>query len=410
MERINALLAALGNPHQKIPFIHVAGTNGKGSTSLMISAIIASAGYRVGRFTSPHLHSYFERFTVNGEEIEGRDFNRYLDIIEECIQNLLTQGVEHPTEFEVLTAAAFQYFADQQVDIAVMETGLGGRFDSTNVIIPLVSVITSIDYDHTAVLGTTLKQIADNKAGIIKNKVPLVLGPVPEEAYSVLTDYAADLQAPIIPSSRTRIASREQNLTGQEVDIQIDGHHLEKIWFSLSGAYQLENLSCAVTAAFALKQQGWNIDDQHVSFALSNVNHPGRLEMVSRQPLVLMDAAHNPHAARSLSRSLQELLPGKSRVLVCGMVDDKDARNTLRYLGNYTRHCVVTRPQGDRGSNWYRLYQTWQELHPDIPVQAVENIGEAVQTGLGLLKDQDYLLVTGSFYVLDRARRIFTDD
>lgn len=401
----------LGNPQLAIPCVHVAGTNGKGSTSLLISAILASAGYRVGRFTSPHLHSYFERITINGQEISGCDFNHYLDVIDNCIARMRANGKEHPTEFEVLTAVAYQYFADQKVDIAVMETGLGGRYDSTNVIEPLLSVITSIDYDHTAVLGNTLEEIAYNKAGIIKRGVPAVIGPLPEPALRVVADYAADMQAPLYSSALSQVVVGErQTLTGQYVNIAAPTHSLDQVWFSLPGAYQRENLACALTAISVLEGQGWKVTDQHILNALYDAYIPGRLEMVSREPLVLVDAAHNPHAARSMSRSLHDLLPDRDRVLVCGMVNDKDAWNSLKYLGQNTCRCVITRPKGERGSNWYRVYEAWKELFPEIPVQATENIVEAVEQGIHYLQDNQYMLVTGSFYVLDQARRYFTAD
>lgn len=378
----------------------------------MIAAILHSAGYRVGRFTSPHLHSYFERFMLNGQEIEGSDLKRLLDLMEHCVDDMLVDGEEHPTEFEVLTAAAFQYFAEQQVDVAVMETGLGGRYDSTNVITqPLISVITSIDYDHTDVLGHTLEEIAVNKAGIIKKGVPIVVGPIPETADQVIRGYAADLEAPLLDSTKLAVVSEVlPGLSGQEVNISAGHHHLENVWFSLPGTYQLENLACVMTTIAALEEQGWIITDEHIRSALRMVHISGRQEMVNRQPLVIMDAAHNPHAARSLAKSLDHLLPGRKRVLVCGMVDDKDALSTLEYLGSTTRCCVVTRPQGERGANWYRVYNIWEELYPDIPVIAVEDIVGAVEEGISLLQGDDYLLVTGSFYVLDRARRYFTGD
>ncbi|HPU48235.1 MAG TPA: folylpolyglutamate synthase/dihydrofolate synthase family protein [Syntrophomonadaceae bacterium] len=408
---MKALLDELGNPQLAIPCVHVAGTNGKGSTSLLISAILTSAGYRVGRFTSPHLHSYFERITINGQEISGCDFNHYLDVIDNCIARMRANGKEHPTEFEVLTAVAYQYFADQKVDIAVMETGLGGRYDSTNVIEPLLSVITSIDYDHTAVLGNTLEEIAYNKAGIIKRGVPAVIGPLPEPALRVVADYAADMQAPLYSSALSQVVVGErQTLTGQYVNIAAPTHSLDQVWFSLPGAYQRENLACALTAISVLEGQGWKVTDQHILNALYDAYIPGRLEMVSREPLVLVDAAHNPHAARSMSRSLHDLLPDRDRVLVCGMVNDKDAWNTLKYLGQNTCRCVITRPKGERGSNWYRVYEAWKELFPEIPVQATENIVEAVEQGIHYLQDNQYMLVTGSFYVLDQARRYFTAD
>lgn len=411
MQRIRSLMRCMGNPHQGIAFVHVAGTNGKGSTSLMISAILEAAGYRAGRFTSPHLHSYFERITVNGREIEGHDFNGCLDRIQLRIEELLHQGEEHPTEFEVLTALAFHYFAVQQVDVAVIETGLGGRYDSTNVIHPRVSVIPSIDYDHTAVLGDTLQEIAENKAGIIKREVPLIVGPVPREAYEVLAGQAAALQAPLISSSVIGVTGEQPpTLGGQEVNIDLGDRQMNRVWLALPGAYQRDNLACALAAVKALRQQGWVIAEEHIRRALSKLYMPGRLEVVSRSPLVLVDAAHNPHASRALAGSLHDLLPGRKRVLVCGMVDDKDVWNTLRHLGDQTRCCIVTRPQGERGSQWHRVYDAWQTLFPDKSVQAIEDIVAAVQEGVRRLQGDDYLLVTGSFYVLDRARRLFTRD
>ncbi|MDI9479483.1 MAG: bifunctional folylpolyglutamate synthase/dihydrofolate synthase [Syntrophomonadaceae bacterium] len=411
LQRITALLGMMGDPQQSIPCVHVAGTNGKGSTSLLIASILSCAGFRVGRFTSPHLHSYFERITINGQEIDGKDFNNYLDLTENAVERLLARGEEHPTEFEVLTAVAFHYFADQKVDIAVMETGLGGRFDSTNVIKPLLSVITSIDYDHTAVLGSTLEEIADNKAGIIKRQVPVIIGQLPEPALQVVQAWAADLEAPLYSSSLSRVTAGDlQTLTGQTVNIIAPGHSLDEVWFALPGAYQRENLACALTAVSILEEQGWQVFDEHIVEALLNARISGRLEMVCSHPMVLVDAAHNPQAARSMSMSLNDLLPNRKRVLVCGMVNDKDAWNTLPHLGKNTRSCIVTRPWGERGSDWFRVYETWQELFPEIPVQATENIVEAVEQGLQTLQDGEYLLITGSFYVLDQARRYFTDD
>ena len=411
LQRIEALLGVMGKPHQKIPCVHVAGTNGKGSTSLLISTILACAGYRVGRFTSPHLHSYFERITINGEEIDGKDFNHYLDVTENGVERMLARGEEHPTEFEVLTAVAFQYFADQEVDIAVMETGLGGRSDSTNVIEPLLPVITSIGYHHTAVLGNTLEEIAYNKAGIIKRRVPVLIGHIPEPALQVVQGCATDLEAPLHNSSLSQVVAGDlQTLTGQTVHIMAPGHCLDEVCFALPGAYQRENLACALTAVTILEEQGWPVNDEHIVTALMNASISGRLEMVCSRPMVLVDAAHNPQAARSLSGSLNDLLPDCKRVLVCGMVNDKDAWNTLQYLGKNTRSCIVTRPWGERGSEWYRVHEAWQELFPDIPVQATESIVEAVEQGLRAVQGNDYLLITGSFYVLDRARRYFTGD
>ena len=202
-------------------------------------------------------------------------------------------------------------------------------------------VITSIDYDHTAVLGSTLEEIADNKAGIIKRQVPVIIGQLPEPALQVVQAWAADLEAPLYSSSLSRVTAGDlQTLTGQTVNIIAPGHSLDEVWFALPGAYQRENLACALTAVSILEEQGWQVFDEHIVEALLNARISGRLEMVCSHPMVLVDAAHNPQAARSMSMSLNDLLPNRKRVLVCGMVNDKDAWNTLPHLGKNTRSCI----------------------------------------------------------------------
>lgn len=401
-------MAELDHPEQGLACVHVAGTNGKGSTSLMIAEILIAAGYRVGRYSSPHLHSYRERFTVNGEEIEDQELWAYLQETEKHIEAMLKRGEEHPTEFEVLTAVAFQYFAGREVDVAVLEVGMGGTYDSTNVIKPLVAVITSVDFDHTSFLGSTLAEIAWNKAGIIKPGVPVVTGILGAEANQVISARAAGLGAAVHSSSDLHIiTSAASSPEVQVVDIEGAGWCLQGLKFSLPGEYQLKNMAVAMMTINVLQGMGFKIEAHHVRRALARLRIPGRLEIVSRQPLVILDAAHNPHGARALADSLEQLWPGRKRVVVMGVLDDKDRSGMIGPLSRSTRAVVVTRPMGSRSSQWHEVTAEWQKHLPSAAILEREHIEAAVGQGLDLLEDGEYLLITGSFYVLDKARRLF---
>lgn len=406
LERITRLLELMDNPQNGYSCVHIAGTNGKGSTSVIISNVLVAAGYRVGRFTSPHLHSYRERITIDNQTIDAESMQQGLNHVEELVTTMLAEGYDRPTEFEVLTALAFWYFKVQKVKIAVMEVGMGGLYDSTNVIIPLVSIITSIDVDHINFLGPTLKDIALNKAGIIKNGVPVVAGPMDETCLAVIRQKAAALDAKLYISDTAAVSrSSAPAVSGQMLNINTDWLHLEKINFTLSGDYQLTNLSTALTALGIMQKNGYRIAPEHVQKALTSLKMPGRLEIVSRKPLVIIDVAHNPQGAKALNDSLKALLPGRQRVLVCGVLDDKDAVGILKNLGEKTRKIIITRPEGIRGRNWRRLKNIWQNIFPDKPCCSEENIGEAVKLGCRQLNEGEYLLVTGSFYVINQARR-----
>jgi len=396
----------LNNPEQNINYIHIAGTNGKGSTSFIIAEVLRKAGYKVGLFTSPHMHSYRERITVNGQQISDVTFLQYLNLIKDIVDNSINQIFDHPTEFEVLTAVAFQYFKDLEVDIAVIETGMGGIWDSTNVVTPLVSVITSIDYDHTVYLGSTLAEIAANKAGIIKKGVPVVVGPMEKEALKVVEYTAKTKGAPLYKSEYVKVFHIGSSLDSQIISLQYpNGDIVEEIPFTLLGKYQLSNLACSLTALSILSNKGFNVSYDDIKSILPSLKVPGRMEIIHRNPDILLDAAHNPHGAKALAASLQQIFSDRKKTLVCGMVDDKDVYNTLRFLGDNTSCCIVTRPQGPRGDNWQQVLEIWHQLYTDKRVYAEENIIDAIQLGLNCLREKDYLLITGSFYILDTARR-----
>jgi dihydrofolate synthase/folylpolyglutamate synthase len=401
----------MGNPQQGLKCVHIAGTNGKGSTALIIADVLIKAGYRVGRFSSPHLHSYFERFTIDGQEIVAEVFQSILDGIEQHIRVMLERGELHPTEFEVLTAVAFQYFQDEGVDVAVLEVGMGGSYDSTNVIIPLVAVITGVDFDHMSYLGTSLEEIASNKAGIIKAGVPVVAGLMEEKAERVVSNRARSAGSQLLKSSQTRV-SRVGNpeLQNQVIDIEGIGISMQGVRFALRGDYQLQNLATALTALQVLQEKGYQVEEQSIRGSLLSLKLPGRLEVIQQNPLVIADAAHNPQGAKALADSLDTLWPDRKKVLVVGLVDDKERAGIIQVLGRNTRSAVVTRPQGPRGSAWQEVKVRWQQVFPNIPVVEIESIPEAVARGLEMMQKHDYMVITGSFYVLDQARRIFIRD
>ncbi len=401
------MLKALGNPEKHLKYVHIAGTNGKGSTSIIIGKILAMAGYKVGGFTSPHIYSYVERFTIGDKPISAWELKRYMDEVEQMIKQEFT--ADRPTEFEVLSAIAFKWFKDNGVDIAILEVGMGGIFDSTNVITPQVSVITSIALDHVNFLGNTVAEVAYNKAGIIKDDVPLVIGEIPDEAWQVVEEAIFRHNAPIFKSNYIEILKiKQKGLLGFILDLKMGNTILEDLFFALPGDFQLENLAIALTTVSLLQKEGYRVDEADIREGLGTLRMPGRLEVVSTDPLVIVDVAHNALGAEAISRSLDELLPNRNKILLCGIVDDKDAYSILGHLGENTVSCTITRPEGRRGNNWQRLQAAWQNLFPYKPVIAIEDINDAVDYSLKQLEQGDYLLICGSFYVVAKARRVFT--
>ncbi len=408
LERIKNLLALMGNPEKDLKCVHITGTNGKGSTSMMIAGILKEAGYRVGCFTSPHIHSYRERISIKGEKIREADFLACLDGIKVKVQTMTEKGLSPPTEFEVLTAMALQYFADNEVDIAVLEVGMGGIYDSTNVVEPLVSVITGVDYDHTDFLGSTLEEIAANKAGIIKRGVPVVIGPMEAGVFRIIEEKAKKEKSPLYSSSSVRVTLKDNtDVRGQIVDIEYNRNKLDGVYLSLLGDFQLRNLTISLMALMLLEQKGYVVPGSAIRKALGTLKIPGRMEILCNSPLVFADVAHNAGAARTLAASFKNLLPGRQRVLVCGMLDDKEAGKLLELIGEDTRACIITRPEGQRGCHWGRLKNIWHDLFPKKEVYEEEDIKEAVKKGVNMLREREYMLITGSFYIMDKSRKYF---
>ena len=325
LDRTRALLAALGDPHKGLRFVHVAGTNGKGSTAAMLDSCLRCAGYRVGLFTSPYINRFNERIQVDGVPIPDGDLVRLV----EQVRPAASAMADVPTEFERITALGMLYFAQERCDIVVLEVGLGGALDSTNVIDPpACAVITALGMDHVKELGPTLADIAAAKAGIIKPGSPVVSYGGAPEADRVIADAAAACGAPLTVADFARLTLRGAGLEGQTFDY--DG--LTGLTLPLLARYQPRNAVVAIEALRALRARGWQIPDSAIRQGLAQVRWPGRFELLRRDPPFLLDGSHNAHGMRATADSLQALFPGEKFVFLVSIMADKDADEMLRLL------------------------------------------------------------------------------
>ncbi|MDR1159051.1 MAG: hypothetical protein LBK69_00270 [Syntrophomonadaceae bacterium] len=398
MERIEKLLAVMGHPEQGMAYVHIAGTNGKGSVSSFVAETLLQAGYKVGKFTSPHIFSYQERFVVNGKTIAAETLINYLKNINKHIVSELDE-IYWPTEFEKLTAAAFAYFFDEKVDIVVLEVGMGGRFDSTNVIEPEAAVITNTELDHLTFLGNTRSLIAENKAGIIKRNVPLITGNIHPEAWPVISQRIQEQNAPLYSISDVNILKNSLNSDlSRNLVMQYQNETIEITSLSLRGGYQIENAAVAFLTCLVLKNKGYIIKTEHITTAFSRTYLPGRLEILQNEPMIIADAAHNGHGAAALAKSLNELYPRRQKILICTLLDDKDKFSFLTPLLENTKFVIFTNPNTERSKHW----REWPSIDGfnSNNIEGCENISEAFAIALKMLQNDDYMLVSGSFYML----------
>jgi dihydrofolate synthase/folylpolyglutamate synthase len=408
LARVEDFLSAMGNPHRDYPKVHIAGTKGKGSVSAMLSSAFQAGGCTVGLYTSPHLHTYRERIQINGKPISRQDM---ANLIEE-VQPLVAEFPDI-TIFEVTTALAFRHFARQNVDIAVIEVGLGGRLDATNVITPLISVITSLSLDHTYLLGDTLAEIAGEKAGIIKPGVPVVTAPQRDEALAVLEEVAAENGAPF--------TSVEQDWTWEQKNRSLQGQKLivksQKGRSELAGAYripllgdfQLENAMTAIATLDVLNRRGlWKLPREKVSEGLARTSWPGRMEVLNDEPLLIVDSAHNPYSAQTLVDSLNHWFPDTRWILIYGASNDKDIEGMLSALLPHSEHVLVTRSYHPRAAAPYALADKCADLGRGAEIainseRALEQACNHLRPGLGLL-------ATGSIFLVADIREVWAKD
>lgn len=390
LDRINAVLHNLGAPQQQVPIIHVAGTNGKGSVCAYLSAILTAAGYKTGRYTSPHLVNWTERICINGQPISWEDLQATLNTVEAAIS---TEGPV-PTQFEVFTAAAWQYFAQQQVDIAVVEVGLGGRLDATNVCDrPLATLIVSISRDHWQRLGSTLAEIAGEKAGILKPGVPAIAGPLPPEAAAVVSDRAAALSAPLSWITPAEVVNDTQD--GLQT-LRYGGIDYPQ---TLLGDHQRVNSACAIAAIQALQDKGWDISTTAIQQGMANVRWPGRLQKTRWQghPL-LIDGAHNPDSARSLRTYIDRTYPDRAITWLIGMLQTKDHAEVFQALLRKRDRLHLVPVPGHSSAAPEDLAAIAQTVSASIHTQ----IHPDLETALAIATQTQPIVLCGSLYLIGR--------
>ncbi len=409
---IERLVALLGDPHGGIPFIHVAGTNGKGSTAAMLDAMFRAAGHRAGLYTSPHLLSFTERIRVNGEPINEAEIvglTQQLKALCAAHFALATTApagdrLPHPTFFELTTAMAFLHFRRRAVDAAVIEVGLGGRLDATNVIEPRVAVITNIALEHEQYLGRTLAAIAGEKAGIVKARVPVVTA-ARGDALDAIRQRAGHLLAPVIfVPEAYRWEVRASGLGGHTVDLEGPRRRYDGLHIALPGRHQVENAVLAVAAAEAVEDQGLSLGAAAIRRGLAEVVWPGRLQVVEDGPRILLDGAHNPAGTEVLAAFLAEHRAALGRlILVFGVLQDKDWTNMLQRLAPLADAVVLTYPPSERGADPAVLAPAVGH-HASVSVAA--DVERALAQARQAARAEDTILVTGSLYTVAAALRI----
>ena len=397
LETMTALMARLGTPQNRYRTLHIAGTNGKGSTAAMAAAMLQAAGYRVGLYTSPHLVDFRERIRVNGEMIPESRVAQLTDQLQALHQPELS-----PTFFEYTTAMAFQHFADAAVDVAVLEVGLGGRFDATNVVTPMACAITTIALDHQEYLGNTRSSIAFEKAGIIKPGVPVVLGRLEDDAWRTIEQVARERQAPMFRIQENFHTDGEttQQFTYRGLGMEYDG-----LTCALEGRHQLDNAACALALLEAAAPQGIVITSEAARAGLQAVSWAGRLEVVDRRPTILLDGAHNPAAATALADFLtgaDRLHPSRPVILVLGMMRDKDHRGFVEPLRGLVDDVVLTQADLPRSATAHELQSSLGNLLPHSHV--MPSLSDAMALARQLATLNGLVCVTGSLMLVGECK------
>jgi dihydrofolate synthase/folylpolyglutamate synthase len=398
LQRMNHLLALLGNPQRSFRSVHIAGTKGKGSTAAMIESVLRAAGHRTGLYTSPHLHTFRERIRVAGDLIPESEVVR---LVEE-MRPLVAQ-VPDITTFEVMTGLAFFWFAEQGVEWAVLEVGLGGRLDATNVVRPAVAVITSVSYDHTAILGETLAEIATEKAGIVKAGVPVVSAPQSDEARAVIEQICRRRGAPLtVVDGDWTWEAGHANLDGQTFAVRHGKEVVTGLWLPLLGEHQLENATTAMATLSLLRAGGVDLPEAAIRDGFRSVRWPGRLEILGRAPLVVSDSAHNGESAAKLMATLRSVLEFQRLILILGASSDHVTPEVLTTLLSGVDLVIATRSRHPRASDPEWLRQRAEELGFHLEVS--DTVPQALDLALAEAGPADLICFTGSVFVAAEAR------
>jgi dihydrofolate synthase/folylpolyglutamate synthase len=397
LANIQNILKSLGNPHEKLKTIHIGGTNGKGSTAAMIHAVLSRWGYRVGLYTSPHLISFTERIRIADREITEGEVVRLTDKIRGTIRK---RGIpETFTFFDFTTAMAILYFVEERVDLAIVEVGLGGRLDSTNVVDPLLAIITNISLDHHEYLGDTLEEVALEKAGIIKEGRGVVTAATQTKVLGLLKRVSLEKKAPLFRVGRDfrgrQVGPRRFHYHGRKLN-------LPNLELNLAGRHQVTNATTALGAIEMIGETGYRIGEEAIYEGLRGVQWSGRLEVARESPTVLLDGAHNPGAAKRLKDAILEEFTYERLLLVLGIMNDKDYRRIISILVPLADMTVLCKPRCERAALPQMLLNEVTRIEKRGKI--VEDVGEAVRYLLSLATERDLICITGSFYTVGEAK------
>ncbi len=403
LSRIKKLLGLLGNPHRRFPSIHVAGTNGKGSTSAFIASMLNEAGYKTGLYTSPHLVRFNERMRIGRKDIPS---SAIVDIGLQVKKAAESRTISTPTFFEFTTAMAFLYFAEANTDIAVIEAGMGGRLDATNALArPLVSVITEIGFDHMEYLGDAIEAIAHEKAGIIKKHGLVVTSEGATTAGGVIRKKAAEKDAPLLALGMDFMP---ENTDAKRLKFDYAGPNhwtLKNLRLGLFGAHQFKNASAALATIHCLKNLGWRITEENIRAGLKGVRWPGRFEIIGRAPLVILDSAHNPHGARALKSALDEI-KHKRLILVLGIMADKDIDGILANIAPVAHTVIAASPRTKRAADTTLLIEKLKAYN--AKTISAKDIPSAIRCARNIAGPRDAICVTGSIFTVGEARKFLS--
>ncbi len=397
LERVGELLRQLGDPQKELKFVHIAGTNGKGSCAAMTASVLRAAGYKTGLFTSPYLLRFSERMQIDGREIAPEALARLV----ERIRPLAEAMADHPTEFELITAAALLWFRQERCDIVVLEVGLGGRLDATNVIAaPEAAVIMNIGLDHTEVLGDTVEQIAAEKAGIVKPGCPCVLYSQSESVENVVREICRRQGAELTVSCPEALESLADGPEGQEF-----AYKGERFRLPLLGRHQLQNAAVALETAAVLNRRGWRISRQALRQGLAETVWPARFEILQKEPFFVVDGGHNPQCAETVAENLLHYFPNRRRVLLLGVLADKDYAALTAILAPVADAFVCATPDSPRALGAQALAEHLRQYGK--PVRACGSIEEAVAAALEAAGPEGMACAVGSLYMAGRVRACF---
>ncbi len=406
LDNIRELLGLLGNPHNDLKFIHVAGTNGKGSTSSFLANILIEGGYKVGLFTSPYLEVFNERIRINNQDISDDSLAKITFKVKDKVEEMLNKGMNHPTEFEIVTAIAMQYYKDEKVDFVVLEVGLGGRYDSTNVINDsLASVITTISMDHIDILGDTIGKIAYEKAGIIKDNGFVISYPQEKEAQEVIKDVAEKKNAKLTLVPTEKLEVIEATEFGSKFNFEYKDMKMSDLEIQLIGAHQTQNAATALTTILALKKEGLiSTSEEAIRKGLKGTKWSGRLEVLRRKPTFLIDGAHNIQGIQALKRTLKDIFKYDKLILGIAILADKDVDHMIEELVPIADKIVVTEANIFRAMKAEDLAAKIEKINNSVIVE--NNIEKAVQKTFELASENDLIVFSGSLYLIGDVRTI----